>query len=206
MAVPLTKLPVLLQSCKALAALSPASQSEAPAVPPIETSPGTAACQMAGLGLSEEAAAGTCPETPAATPSLQQDEPTCPPTVPIAPASPAAEPGVSTVAAASIEQSATRNTPCIDATANNFAHTAAAAAIETPSALQLPAQQPAEPAGGLAADSAQQPEAPAVATRCPPLSLVIVPPNSTPEVGWCMLWHTVLQDSDSGKLRAYHGR
>lgn len=86
-------------------------------------------------------------------------------------------------AAASVGQSATPHTRYIDATAI-VASTAAAAAAQTPPAPQLPVQLPGLPADSTAAASAQQPEAPAAATRCPPLSLVIVPPNSTPEVGW----------------------
>lgn len=202
MAVSPTNMPLLLQTRKALAAQSPASQSAAPAVPAIETSLGTAACQMVQPGLSEEGVAATCPGTPAATPFLQQDELLCPPTVPIVPASPArsaAEPSVSGAAAANAVESAPPRTQCIEATAK-VASIAAAAAAQTPPAPQLPAQPPAEPAGSIAADSEQQPEAPAAATRCPPLSLVIVPPNSTPEVSWQIM----LSYKEDNKLRTCH--
>jgi hypothetical protein len=210
-AVSLTEVPLLLQARKALAAPSPASRSEVPAISPIGTSLGTAACQMVQPGLSEEGVAATCPGTPAATPYLQQDEPLCPPTVPIVPASPAtsaAEPSVSGAAAANAAESAPPRTHCIDATAD-VASDAAAAAAQTPPASQSPAQQLASPAGSMAAVSAQQPEAIAAAARCPPLSLIIVPPNGTPEVGWYMLWQAfciMFLYSEHNKLRTCHAQ
>ena len=158
-----------------------------------------AAYQMAGLRLSQEGAAGTCPGTPAATPSLQQDELACPPTVPIVPAGSAADPEVSVAAAASAEQSADLRTRHYDDAAAGVARTLPAAAALTPPVPQLPAPQPVLPAGSIDASNAQKPEAPAAAARCPALSLVIIPPNTTPEVGWYMLWQIMLLYSDKSK-------